>query len=285
MSTATEGGKTGAGLKTLRIGTVPYLNVQPLIWAIQRGHLEPGEFGFARAEVEGAVPRELASRLAAGDYHLGLVPAFEYLRNPVYAIALGGAIATRGRVGSVTIFSEQPLERARVIHLDPASLTSVNLTRILAAELKLRVHFDQGPPPAAPGEPLPPGMARLLIGDPAIAESGRHTHQYDLGTLWFELTGLPFVFAAWLVRDGTHAGDAARMLARSRDLGVGNMERVARETAAEFGSTPEFALRYFRENLHFYLGAEEIAGWRRYAELAARHGLIGRAPELRFVGE
>jgi hypothetical protein len=29
----------------------------------------------------------------------------------------------------------------------------------------------------------------------------------------------------------------------------------------------------------------EEGGWRRYAELAARHGLIDRVPELRFVGE
>lgn len=275
----------GNGSRTLRIGTVPYLNVQPLIWAIQRGHVDPAAFGFAGADVEGAVPRELASRLAAGEFDVALVPVFEYLRNPEYSIARGGAIATHGRVGSVTIFSEEPLDRVRVIHLDPGSLTSVNLTRIVAAERGLRVRFDEGPAPAAPGEPLPSGMARLLIGDPAIAESGRHRHQYDLGTLWFELTGLPFVFAAWLVRNGAHSASAAGFLARSRDVGVENLELVASETAAEFGVTPEFALRYFRENLHFFLGPMEEGGWRRYAELAARHGLIDRVPELRFVGE
>ena len=42
---------------------------------------------------------------------------------------------------------------------------------------------------------------------------------------------------------------------------------------------------YLRENIYYVMGDREIAGIRRYYELAARHGLIDAAREPQFYEE
>jgi chorismate dehydratase len=257
----------------LRLGVVSYLNVQPLIWPIEKGLVET-EAG--KVEIIPAVPRQLASQLRGGDYHAAIVPVFEYLLNPVYTIVPGACIGTHGRVGSVILFSDCRLEDVRRIQLDQSSLTSVNLTRVIVAELGLKVEFCEG------DDCRPVPEARLLIGDPAIAELGKHPYEYDLGLLWYELTGLPFVFAAWLAHPFARKVRLNKLLKNSREIGVNHLREVAEERAAEFGATPDFAYDYFRHNLTYSLTAQHLRGWRTFARLCEKHGLIEAAPALQM---
>jgi chorismate dehydratase len=267
------------------IGTVPYLNVQPLIWALETGRVEADAFGGHPFEIVPAHPRELAGRLRAGEFDVAIVPVFEYFLTPGYCIVPTGALATQREVGSVTVFSDAPLEEVSQICLDPSSLTSVNLLRVLAAERGLRAELFENHERFQPGAPLAPGEARLLIGDPAIASIGRHRFAYDLGRMWHDMTGLPFVFAAWLVHPRAEGLPLGRMLGRSRQIGAANLDRIADESAARFGTTPDFARRYFRANMSYELGERELAGWRRFWELSHRHGLAGAPQEFEFHEE
>jgi chorismate dehydratase len=268
----------------MRIGTVPYLNVQPLIWALETRRVEAAALEGHPFEILPAHPRELAGRLRAGEFDAAIVPVFEYFQTPGYRIVRAGALATQREVGSVTVFSDTPLEEVCRIHLDPSSLTSVNLLRVLASERGLRAELVDDGRGDEPGAPLAAGEARLLIGDPAIAAAGRHRFAHDLGRMWHEMTGLPFVFAAWLAHPRADGLPLERMLGRSREIGAANLDRIAEESAARFGTTPEFARRYFRENMSYELGERELEGWRRFWELAHKHGLAGAVREFEFHG-
>jgi chorismate dehydratase len=259
----------------LQLGVVPYLNVQPLIWSFispQGEHRDDVRIAPAR-------PSELAIQLHRGDHHAAIVPVFEYLQNPLdYRIVPGVSIAARTEVYSVLLFSSVPLQQISRVHLDAASLTSVNLTRILLTENKIAAAYVTGA--WQPGHPLRTGDAALLIGDPAIQERGKHPYQFDLQVLWHALTGLPFVFAAWLVHRSAWQREINQLLIDARLHGMAHLEEIAVVAGPQFGIPAPEALNYYRQNLCYDLGPEELEGFRRFGELCARHHLIPAAPEL-----
>lgn len=261
----------------ITLGTVPYLNVQPNIWALQKGFVT----GNSPVKIVPDIPRRLAARLAAGEFDSAIVPVFEYFRRPhAYCYLPGPVIAATGAVCSVSLVSSQPWERLHTIYLDASSLTSVHLFKVLAAERGLSFTY-RDTATEAPPRPLPPGVGWVVIGDPAIKELGRHAWTMDLALAWRELTGLPFVFAAWLAPRHLRKSGIGKLLAKSLAVGLDRLPEVAAESAAPFNVTPEFALRYFRENIHYHLGEKELAGWSEFGRLCFKHHLIADLPPLR----
>ena len=261
----------------LRLGVVPYLNVQPLIWTLQSERKKESP----RVDILAARPRELAAQLELGKHHAAIVPVFEYLCRPdLYNIVPSVSIAAREEVYSVLLFSSVEVDAIKRVHLDPASLTSVNLLKVLLAEREIKPEFTTAS--WQPGSLLARGDAALLIGDPAIQERDLHPFQYDLGVLWKALTSRPFVFAAWLVHRAAWDLPLNELLLTAKEAGVERFEEIAREAGPQFGVLADEALRYYRENLCYDLGPEEMAGWRRFAELCAKHGLSEGVPEFRM---
>ncbi len=257
------------------LGTVPYLNVQPMIWAINTGIVGKN------VSIIPQVPRQLAAELYLGHYDTAIVPVFEYFRRPDhYSYINGPVIATRDAVLSVMLYSSEPLPKLHTVYLDASSLTSVHLFQVLAAEGGYNLEFIDTSTKPVP-RPLPPGTGWVVIGDPAIAELSQHPCQVDLGSEWKKLTGLPFVFAAWLVPKQVKDKPLTRLLNDALLAGLTNLDQVANETAGQFNVSPDFALRYFSENIQYHLGDEELAGWKEFARLCYKHRLIEKVPDFR----
>ena len=274
----------------LKLGVVPYLNVRPLVWAFADAERPtdvtsaPPRLVLPHAELFAAPPRALAGQLREGRFDAAIVPVFEFLSNPVYTLAAGAAIGCLGPVKSVVLFSETPLDAIRHVRLDTASLTSVHLLAVLAAEMGLRMTMDDPVPDETKPARLGPGEARLMIGDPALARRGRHAFEFDLGELWADLTGgLPFVFASWCMPPATRHGPVAEILRRAKVAGVANLTAVAREAAVMFDTDADNALDYFTNHIRYDFGEPELAGLREFARLCAKHGHIAKAPDIRLA--
>src|SRR5881394_2893717 len=115
-------------LKPFRVGSVPYLNSVPLTRGLED-------------EILFATPSKLAEMLRRDELDAALVSVTEVLFNDRYDILDGTAIASLGEVKSVLLAHRRPLEEAREIFCDTASLTSVNLLRVLLAERGLKPEF------------------------------------------------------------------------------------------------------------------------------------------------
>ena len=114
--------------KKFRIGSVKYLNAVPLTRGIE-------------SEVIFTTPAQLAEMLRADELDAALVSLTEVLLNDRYDILDGIAIASLGEVYSVLLAHRKPIAEATEIFCDPASLTSVNLLKILLAERGLKPEF------------------------------------------------------------------------------------------------------------------------------------------------
>jgi len=165
-------------IKKLRIGSVPYLNAQPLV-----RYLPPG---LLLRE-----PSLLAQEFRQGFFDVALIPVVECFLEKNIRIIDGLAIACRGSVHSVIVAHKKQIKDLKSISLDAASLTSVTLLKVL-----LKKHWKINP------DLVPEGIeaeGQLLIGDRALKfrEKFPQAQVSDLGLIWRNYTGLPFVFAVW----------------------------------------------------------------------------------------
>ena len=261
-------------MKSVRVGCVKYLNARPLI----RGW--PGNVEFDH-------PSALCQRLANGQLDIALVSSFEFLRNPIYRIVDDVSISSDGPVYSVVVAHRGQFSDIKEIELDPASETAVNLLRCLLAELGLTPRLTGR---NSEGAGLP--TARLIIGDQAISFRQNHADVFrfwDLGEQWKKLTGLPFVYALWLIRpEVSDAKSIAQRLRGLRDENLADIQIIVSDAVGDAANKKEitqgFLDRYYNEHLRFSLGTREKQGLQTFADLCAKHGVLSkRACEFRLV--
>jgi len=250
----------------VKIGSVPYLNVRPLIYGIEE-------------QVTQLEPARLADGMYRRQFEVGMVPVAEVLWHDQYDVVDGIAIAARGEVRSVFLTHRVPVAQVRRVAITPASRTSVWLLRVL-----LKVQYGIAPEfyPQPPGATLADHEAILLIGDEAIRYGTRAgaLPVWDLGAAWVAATGLPFVFAVWAVQRGLDVTKLAPMLRRAKADGLAHIEDIVRNSTE---ATPEFRREYLTRYVCYELGAQEKAGIRRFQELCGELQLVDRAGELRYV--
>jgi len=251
-------------LAPFRVGSVGYLNTVPLTRGLED-------------EVIYATPARLAEMLQRDELDAGLVSVVEVLFNDRYDVLDGIAIASLGEVKSVLLAHRKPLDEVAEVFCDTASLTSVQLLRVLLAERGLKPEFK---PLAGYDLAALPDYA-MLIGDPALDVAfGRREHEiWDLGAAWYELTNLPFVYAVWALRRGVENAALRRLLREARDFGLDTLDSIIR-TRTEY--TYDFRKDYLSWHIHYHLGSDEKRGLAKFMELLRRHG-CGPLYEPRFV--
>jgi len=262
---------------SLRVGAVSYLNAKPLYYRLD-------EFApSVRLTME--LPSVLADQLSRGELDVALIPSVEYLRGVArgYEILPGFAIAARGAVRSVKLFSRVPFGEIRRLALDEGSRTSQALARVW-------LDAAHGVRPEGL-EPLPMGVsplestadAVLVIGDRAMkVPEGPFHAVVDLAEAWNALTGLPFVFALWVTRRDVDLRDLPTVLDRCRREGLAHADELARTHAPRLGLDEAACVDYLTNVLSYDLGSPEIAALKQFAEMAARLGLAPEGADLVF---
>jgi chorismate dehydratase len=254
----------GASLAPFHVGSVNFLNAVPLTRGLEE-------------QVAYATPSELAAQLRRDELDAALVSVTEVLFTDRYDVLNGIAIASLGEVKSVFLAHRAPVDAAKEIYYDPASQASVYLLRVLLAERGLRPEF----------KPLPDYDAAaladyaLLIGDRALDYLlGPHRHEiWDLGTAWYELTGLPFVYAVWAMRRTLDTSLLRRQLRAAKDFGLDTLDYII---SSRTDYNYDFRKDYLSWHIHYHMGADEKRGLARFMDLLEQHG-FGPVFQPRFI--
>jgi chorismate dehydratase len=249
--------------RSLRIGSVSYLNAKPLIYGLD----ETDDLHLALD-----VPSKLLDGLRERRFDVALLPVIDYQRLAGLRMLRSGGIGCDGPTLTVRIFSKVPVERIRTLACDKDSHTSVALARILLKEMR-------GAHPELIDLDHAAADAQLLIGDKVVCEEPMgFAHQLDLGQAWKDFTGLPFVFATWAARQETELGDLPQRLEEAKRSGLRHVEKIVAQYAVPRGWPAALAMQYLTEHLKFNIGQRQLEAIRLFHQLAGKHGLIEHPP-------
>jgi chorismate dehydratase len=259
-----------------RVGHIDFLNCLPLFWGLARTG------SLLDLDLRRDTPDALSDALAAGRLDIAPISLMEFLRNAEDLVALPDiAVGSDGPVMSCLIVSRGPLEDldGAPVALASTSRTSIRLADLLLTEaVGVRPEYFVCPPDL--GSMLRDASAAVVIGDvalrAALAEARTmNLRVYDLGRMWRDWTGLPFVFAVFAARRDFVARDEQavhrvhRGFLRSRDVSLQEIDTVCEQAARWEPFDAETLRRYYTSALDFSLGERQLAG---IAEFARRVG-------------
>ena len=165
----------------MRVSAVSYTNAKPFVYGLKQLN--------DQIDLSLDIPSDCADKLINNQIDIGLVPVATLLSLNHYQIVSDYCIGALGAVNSVFIFSEKPISEIKTIRADQQSRTSNLLARVL-----LKNHWKINPNWVETAE----AEAFVQIGDRTFGKADQYAYAYDLSACWFEMTALPFVFAAWV---------------------------------------------------------------------------------------
>ncbi len=232
----------------LRVGLMPYLNSAVFYKRM------PDDI----ADLVEYVPREMALAVERGDLDAGPLPVAEWFRMDGALTPVGDfCVATKQMSVSILLFSSRmpgEMEGTRIA-ITEQTATTVQLMRVLFKE-----HWGVEPDSLVTRDE--PHDAILLIGDEALCNrSGIDDFPFvhDLGEVWNEMTGLPFVYAHWLARLDTAPEALAGLegaIGESLDSALADVEALTSEGWPAANMRPEEAVSYL-EQFTYRMGEQE----------------------------
>ena len=270
----------------LRVGRIPFLVCAPFFHDFLGRESE-----FPDVEFVDGPPSAHNAGLKDGSIHLSPASSITFAQKPG-AFVLSPTLCTSCsfEVRSVKLFSQFPIEQlgGKSVRLTSQSKTSVALLRIL---LEMRYGLN---PLYVEGLAAEPGDdACLLIGDLALEENerDRFAYKYDLGTLWQDWLGLPFVFGAWII--AKEALEPALLpplenYLECTEIGIerfrANPKTALDRWLAKYPvKLPRQVVEDYYRVIDYRFTDERKQSLRVFFDFAARMGLVDVAPELEFL--
>ena len=238
----------------ISVGAVSYLNTKPLIYGFEKGMMHD------EMELVFDFPSNIARKLLNDEIDIGLVPVAVLPFMKEYYIVADHGIACDGAVASVCLFSDVPLAEIKTVLLDYQSRTSVALLKIL-----LKEHWNITPQLIAAEKGFEQNIssttAGLVIGDRAFKQIPVSAYHYDLGLAWKEMTGLPFVFAAW-VANKRLSPDFIASFNKATAEGMQHIDEIV-----SINNFKEYSLKeYYTKNIIYFLDELKLKGLRLFLQ-------------------
>lgn len=212
----------------IKISIVSYFNTLPFRYGLKNSEL------IGNIDLQEDIPSICAQKLKFKQVDIGLVPVALLAELDNYKIITDYCIGANGKVDSVKLYSEVPLDQIKTVTLDYQSRSSIKLTKVLD-RFYWKKHFEFMD--AKPGyeRNITGTNAAVVIGDRTFSLNGSFKYEFDLADEWKKMTGLPFVFAAWVA---TSEMDQKFILEFNEVLknGIQNTQQAVAESGIEHPS-------------------------------------------------
>lgn len=177
-------------IQNVKIACVEYNNTLPFLYGLK--YILNTEVRF---DLHLAPPSKCIDLYRENRVDIALVPigGLTTLKDN-YHIMQHICIGCNGAVDTVAILSQTPIHTITSLYLDPHSNTSNLLAKVLCQNywnIEPQYHL---------GDTDYTQSSILAIGDKVLDLESNYAYKYDLGAVWKEYSGLPFVFAVWIVR-------------------------------------------------------------------------------------
>lgn len=233
-------------------------------------------------------PARLNSLLRSGEIEISPSSSIEFAMRPrLYLVLPELSISSEREVKSVLLFSKQPLS---ALHKKKIAITSSSATSYVLLRIILEKFLSQKPEylqtTANPEDALRSSEALLLIGDDALFYTKKINtpYIYDLGKLWYDLTGLPFVFALWILRRDSF-NDKREGFNKIYNVLIEAKEKF-KKGGGDIDGIPQLKwmtkqeIMNYLETISYDLTDRHIESVQKFYELARDIGVIPKAPLL-----
>lgn len=232
------------------MGRMDYINASPVYYGLNNG-LQPSWITM----IDGP-PAVLNSMILKGDLAISPISSGFYgLHHRDLLVLPDLSISCDGPVVSVILMGNYPIEDldGKKVVLTEDSATSALLVRLLFAEHGVAPVFVKGKM-RSPGDIPGDADAVLVIGDAALTQPWDNFFplRMDLGQVWHQKTGMPFVFALWVVRRDyaelypDRVAEALRLFHLSKQQGYENIEKVIERGADKLKLPRSLIERYYQ---------------------------------------
>jgi chorismate dehydratase len=258
----------------LKIGQIDYANVYPIFH-----HLEKEDkYKFVKG-----VPSFLNSAIREGVIDVAFCSCIEYARNPEqYYVIPNISISCLNEVKSVMLFSDRQIEELAGVEI---YLTGESGTSVVLFEILMREKYGISPVFTRDNTEA---SAKVLIGDKALFGyyNGDYKYVYDLGKLWKEFTGLPFVFALWIIRkdkaDKSHNEVAEFISTLIKIKNDSKKNLAALLDHYTFKGLTSYQIIDYWEIINYDLSDAHIQGLLKFYSYAKKIGRIKEVPAMQF---
>lgn len=242
-----------------RISIVSYLNSKPFLFGINNSTLK------SQVEVSLDIPAKVVAKLAYNLADIGLIPVAGLPDLEEYEIVSDYCIGAVGKVKTVVLVSDVPLNEIETVLMDYQSRTSVLLARVLAKFFWKKEFVWKNTCANFQHKSISENTAGVLIGDRVFEVEGKFKYTYDLSEEWEKFTGLPFVFAVWAANKIIPA-DFEKLFNKTMAQGVACMDQVVKQEQKDY---PDVDItRYFTEYISYELDDAKRKGMKLFLELA-----------------
>ncbi len=261
------------------ISIIPFINAKPLTYFIENNPEKNYEISYN-------YPSECIEKLKKNEVQAGIVSSIAISKVGDVNVVDGICIASHSSVESVLLFSNKEIEEIKSIGLDPNSGTSNALIKILMEKWKNKKcnysYYNEDIETA-----LNSGKydAVLSIGDRALLYGLKNPSmiKMDLALEWNHFTGLPFVFAMWLIKKDSKLNP--ELFREAGEKGIANLDRIIDSIIINGDSnlTKYQIKKYLKENLHYRFGSKERKGLMLFLKYCAEMGLIPKDYSLNLI--
>jgi len=279
--------KNNIPIPPVNLGRIVYMNAAPVYYEIDKCPK------LDWLNIVSAPPSILNNMMEKEELDISPVSSVAYAKNQDEWLLLPDlSIACFGRVMSVILVSKKPFEKLtdnKVIITDK-SAAAAELLKLLFSIKRVKPVFETMPI-QCPYEIKKSADAALIIGDKALKEKWHvhFDHIYDLGQMWLELTGLPFVFALWAVRKSFAdkkpevVSSIIKLFNISKEQGKKNLEDIAKKASEILGIDIDICKKYY-ELLNYDLDPLQLKGLTSFFEKLYHKKILPQKVQLRFFG-
>ena len=238
--------------------------------------------GQGGIELVKMAPSATLASLVDGYVKAALLPSIDLQSGQDLIVLPGSCLASAGRTLSVRVFSRVKAEQVNTLWADMDARTSVALAKVLwGVNFRKQLRII----PFEPGlQELPEDAeAALFIGDKVVARPPiGFDWQIDLGAMWFEATGLPFVFSVWATMEGGVCKRLNEQITEAIVSSREQMERIARENAGFHGWPSDLAIEHLTRNMQYEFKDEQKEGMEEFFDLCVDSRVIDQVLPVRY---
>ncbi|MEK7449418.1 MAG: menaquinone biosynthesis protein [Planctomycetota bacterium] len=249
------------------LGVVPYLNAKPLI---------VGLTDHSIVKIIFQPPSRLARSLEQDKVDAVILPVAEFFKHKNYRFIPGISISARGKGESVKLFFRGDISQLKKVYLDPDSLTSNILVRLILLKKYGLSRCPSGPvfQNRRISTLKDSNTGFVSIGDRTFKFQNKPYRSIDLAEEWFKWTGLSFVFALWVYKKGGKIGRRPAILQESKKIGLKHLQEISVKESRRLKLPQKFCLHYLTKCIKYDLGRSELAGLKKFKQLTQEMELL-----------